>query len=153
MIAKLKYDILLKQILSMARTAHSIPASPFPHSTNSQPHLIRNWSEPKPRSIGIKNTIISIKENITIDILRPTTHRLQASKASRTTLCSLTKVQQGSLNRSIISRTQTYRERRQRGRARERIATLVRIVICAVDRSIIIIDCSVAHENQCGSCV
>ncbi len=103
------------------------------------------------RSIGIKDTIISIKENIAINILPTRAHTLETTKTSRTRRIRRRKVQILRRNSSIIARPNQEAKRRQLSITREDIAALSIVQSRARDLSVVVGDGGVGHEDQSGA--
>jgi hypothetical protein len=114
---------------SCKTTVSSSFSSPLLH-----PHLSQR-SEPKARSTSIEDSVISVEENITVDVLGSTSNTLEGPEASVST--SGSEVEERSRDGGVGRGADAEGEGGECGRAGEGVATLGRVVRGAGDGGIL----------------
>jgi hypothetical protein len=102
---------------------------------------------------GIENTIVSVEEDVTVDVLVAGTDALKTAEASCAAGVSGPKVQVLSWDGSIVRGSNQEAEGWQAGSAREGITALSVVQLGARNTGVVLANLRISHEDQGGASV
>lgn len=108
-------------------------------------------SEAELRSAGIENTVVSIEEDVTVDILVAASDTLEGAKAGLAGRISGAEVQVFGGNGGIAPAANLEAKSWEIGAARKDVAALSVIKFGSTDGGVVLGDLSIAHEDQGGT--